>query len=167
MARISNERAISKLRTIVATDGPRAALIYLNSLCGHRFSALYLFDGDALRNLYFYDREQPEVETTDEIPVTASYCVFVRQTGQLFHTSDALRDERVREHPKREKIQSYCGVPLLDRAGSMFGSICHFDVAPRIISDEDVDLLEAFGRMLQDEERIRARLVPLPLTAAA
>src|SRR3712207_5728279 len=99
MGRISNERALAELKTILRNEGVRPALIFLNGLTEHRFSALYQFKNDQLHNLYFYDREYPEVESTDEIPVTASYCVFLRDTGALFHTSDALRDTRVRSHP--------------------------------------------------------------------
>ena len=67
MGRISNDKAIAELRTIVATQGLRAGLIFLNGLSGHRFSALYQFENHTLRNLYFYDREYPEIESADEI----------------------------------------------------------------------------------------------------
>jgi GAF domain-containing protein len=153
--RISNESAVAELKAIIRDEGIRAGLIYLNQLTEHRFSALYQFENKQLRNLYFFDREYPEIETADEIPVTASYCVFVRDTGQLFHTSDALRDERVRSHPKREQILAYCGVPVLDPVGKLFGSICHFDLQPRVIADEDVDLMEAAARLLREEPSIR------------
>lgn len=129
----------------------RPALIFLNHLTEHRFSALYQFENERLRNLYFYDREYPEIENTDEIHVTASYCVFLRETGRLFHTSDALRDGRVRTHPKREQVQAYCGVPVLNSDGKLFGGICHFDLVPRVIADEDVDLMEAVSLLLRDE----------------
>jgi GAF domain-containing protein len=162
MDRISNQRALAELKTIVRNEGLRAALIFLNRLTEHRFSALYEFENETLRNLYFYDRENPEIESIDEIPVTASYCVFLRDTGRLFHTSDALRDGRVRTHPQREKVQAYCGVPVLDAKGKLFGSICHFDLTPRIIADEDVNLMEAVAFLLRDEEVLRSR----PLAAA-
>jgi GAF domain-containing protein len=80
--------------------------------------------------------------------------VFLRESGALFHTSDALRDGRVRSHPKREQIQAYCGVPVLDAQGKLFGSICHFDLQPRVISDEDVDLMEAVAFLLRDERSL-------------
>jgi GAF domain-containing protein len=64
---------------------------------------------------------------------------------------DAERDERVRNHPKQATVRSYCGVPLLDRNGKMFGSICHFDFKPGRISDRDVELLEYMARLLQDQ----------------
>ena len=155
MGRISNEQAVTQLKTILRNDGVRPALIFLNHLTEHRFSALYQFKDDQLRNLYFYDRENPELESTDEIPVTASYCVFLRETGALFHTSDAMRDGRVRSHPKREQIQAYCGVPVLDAQGKLFGSICHFDLQPRVISDEDVDLMEVVALLLRDERSLQ------------
>ena len=157
MRRISNEQAVAELKTILRNEGVRPALIFLNGLTQHRFSALYEFQDEQLRNLYFYDREYPDVESTDEIPVTSSYCVFLRNTGGLFHTSDALRDRRVRSHPKREQIQSYCGVPVLDAGGKLFGSICHFDLQPRVISDQDVDLMEAVALLLRDEQALRGR----------
>ena len=157
MRRISNDKAVAELRTIVGMHGLRAGLIFLNGLAGHRFSALYQFADQTLRNLYFYDRENPEIESADEIPVTASYCVFLRDTGGLFHTSDALRDDRVRSHPKREQIQAYCGVPVFDTAGTVFGSVCHFDLEPRVIADVDVDLMEAFAVLLRDDPGVRAR----------
>ena len=157
MRRISNAEAVAELKAIIRAEGIRAGLIFLNGLTEHRFSALYQFENKQLRNLYFFDREYPEIETADEIPVTASYCVFVRETGQLFHTSDALRDDRVRSHPKREQILAYCGLPVLDADGKLFGSICHFDLQPRVIADEDVDLMEAAARLLREEPSIRTR----------
>jgi len=157
VTRISNQKAIAELKGLLRQKGIRPALIFLNHLTEHRFSALYQFENEQLRNLYFYDRECPDVETTDEIPVTASYCVFLRDSGALFHTSDAMRDDRVRSHPKREKVQAYCGVPVVDDKGKLFGSICHFDLQPRVISDDDVDLMEAAALLLRSEEEQRSR----------
>ncbi len=152
---MSNERTYAEFKAILRKDGVRPALIFLNGLTAHRFSAIYQFQNETLRNLYFYDRENPEIESIEEIPVTASYCVFLRDTGILFHTSDALRDERVRTHPKREKVLAYCGVPLLDAKGGLFGSICHFDLEPRIIADKDVELMEAVALLLREGRGLR------------
>ncbi len=38
------------MRAIVAEQGVRAGLVYLNGLTEHRFTAVYRFDGDTLRN---------------------------------------------------------------------------------------------------------------------
>jgi GAF domain-containing protein len=137
------------LRSTVAEDGVRAGLQYLNSLTGHRFTALYRFEGDTLRNAEFFDRENPLVTTTEAIPVLASYCVFVRDAGASFYTENARDDDRLGDHPKRPVIQSYCGVPLRDTEGRMFGTICHFDFAATGISRENLELMEEIAPALQ------------------
>src|SRR3954447_20362354 len=107
----SNDEALIELKSAFAKAGVRGAVAFLNSLTGHRFTSLYRFDGDTLRNITFFDRENPDIQTCDDIPVDASYCVFVRDSGAAFMVPDAGRDERVRNHPKRATVQFYCGVP--------------------------------------------------------
>ena len=77
--------------------------------------------------------------------------VFVRDLSARFMVQDAKRDERVRDHPKQATVQCYCGVPLLDRDGKMFGSICHFDFEPGHIDERDVVLLEYTARLLRHQ----------------
>jgi len=149
MQSISFDAAREQLRTQLASGGPRAALAYLNSLTSQRFTSLYRFDGEHLRNITFFDREAPELESCDTIPVLASYCVFVRDAGTRFATSAALEDRRLDGHPKQLQVQSYCGVPLRDREGRMFGSVCHFDFGPGSVSELDVSLMEHLANLLQ------------------
>lgn len=124
--------------------------MYLNQQSSHRFSALYRFDDKMLKNLYLFDRENPAVNSMSEIPVLASYCVFVRDSGRKFCVEHAKEDTRVAGHPKRLEIQAYCGVPLLDRYGKMFGTVCHFDVDPRQTETADIELMEHLADVLQD-----------------
>ncbi len=146
----------TRLKEILDDEGTRAAVAYLNGLTWHRFTALYRFDRETLRNLYFFDREHPEVESSPDIPITASYCVFVRDNERTFALSDSFSDGRVEGHPKRPQIRSYCGVPLVAESGRMFGTICHFDLEPLNISDETVSLMEAVAPLLEARSR-RAR----------
>ena len=141
--------SLAALKTVLATKGVRGAVQFLNSLTPHRFTSLYHFDGPTLHSITFYDRQNPGVDSSEDIPVEASYCVFVRDRRESFIMPDASRDERVKQHPKREMVKRYCGVPLLDRAGKMFGSICHFDLEPGRIADEDVGLLERLAELLR------------------
>jgi GAF domain-containing protein len=140
-----------KLKEILSHSGIRATIIFLNSLTNHRFTSLYRFDGGTLKNLHFFDRENPSVTSSPEIPVLASYCVFVRDSGQLFSFENSLEDKRTVGHSKRLEVRAYCGVPLLDRDGKMFGTVCHFDLDPKPIHPEDVVLMEALAEMLQGE----------------
>ena len=83
---------LSQIRNIGGRDGIRAVLVYLNGLTEHRFTALYRFDQEQLKNVYFFDRERPAVETCVDIPIMASYCVFVRDSNNTFVTIDSMAD---------------------------------------------------------------------------
>lgn len=141
--------SLRQLKALLSGQDIRAALIFLNGLTEHRFTALYRFDHETLKNLYFFDRENPEQESTPDIPVMASYCVFVRSSRSPFSTPDALQDDRLGDHSKRQEVQSYCGVPLRDANGEMFGSICHFDFRPIPISAANVELMEAVAPLIK------------------
>jgi GAF domain-containing protein len=136
------------LSAVLAQGDVRDALKYLNGLTAYRFTALYRFDKDMLSNRVFFDRQNPDVLSTEDIPVDASYCVYVRDTGNPFIIADSLQDERVKGHHKRTIVRSYCGVPLVDEQGHMFGSVCHFDFEPLATKDFDVHLLEEVAPLL-------------------
>jgi len=141
--------ALPRIKDLVSHGQVREALMLMNSLTEHRFTALYRFDRETLRNMYFFDRQNPAVESTDAIPVLASYCVYVRDSGRMFETTHAREDERTVGHDKREKLQAYCGVPLVGEDGRSFGSVCHFDFDPRGISAENLQLMEAFADLIR------------------
>lgn len=153
MQRLSNQRVLMQLRRTLLSGGMRAAIIFLNHQTTFRFTAVYRFDRDTLHNLCFYDRQSPHIESSPDIPVLASYCVFVRDLKQTFSMVNSHRDERVRDHPKRISVQAYCGVPLLDNNGNMFGSICHFNIEPMPIDEMDVALLEMMGGLITEHEQ--------------
>ena len=140
---------LPEIKGLVRGGQVREALALLNSLTEHRFSALYRFDRETLRNMYFFDRQNPGVESTDAIPITASYCVYVRDSDRMFETTHAREDARTIGHDKREKLQAYCGVPLVGEDGRAFGSVCHFDFDPRGISPDNLELMEAFAGLIR------------------
>ena len=125
--------------------------MFLNSKTGYRFTALYRFDGETLCSLYFFDRENPSQESIENIPVSASYCAFVRNTDGTFSVSNSTDDGRLEHHPKRTVVRSYCGVPLHDKAGKVFGTICHFNFQPLPFSDTNINLMEAMAPLLKHE----------------
>lgn len=155
--RVSHRAEVkAQLRTVLLRDGLRDALIFLNGLTAFRFTALYRFDDDTLHNLCFYDRDNPTVNSSPDIPVLASYCVFVRELKEKFATADSLRDERVRDHPKQRVVHAYCGVPLVDRMGNMFGTICHFNIEPTPTREADIELMEAMGQLIKEFDTFAA-----------
>jgi GAF domain-containing protein len=151
MNRTTNKHIIPELKQVFAKGGTRAAVAFLNSLTDQRFTSLFRFDNEMLRNITFYDRERPETNSCEDIPVMASYCVFVRDSSTMFLTTDAQHDTRVNGHPKQSLFQSYCGVPLLDRHGNLMGTICHFDFNPGNVSALDIELMEYMAALLQPQ----------------
>lgn len=139
---------IEELKTTLARDGLHSAIASLNARTECRFTSMYRFDGKMLRNLTFYDRANAAAEPPEDIPVEASYCVYVRDLHRPFHVEDSLEDIRVGKHPKCREIRSYYGVPLEDSDGVVFGTLCHFDVNPVPISAENIALMEEFAKVV-------------------
>ncbi|HEU4561749.1 MAG TPA: GAF domain-containing protein [Longimicrobium sp.] len=140
--------AVANFREILRADGVRAALQDLNRLSVHRFTALFRFEGGTLRNLHMIDRDDPTVERCPDQPVLESYCIYVRRTAETFITEDSPNDERVAGHSKQQTVRSYCGIPLFEEDGTLFGTICHFDFEPRPFGEEEVLLLEDAAPLL-------------------
>lgn len=137
------------LRELLQGD-VREALGFLNSTTSHRFTALYRFDGNSLRNVYFYDRENPGNPVSEDIPVEASYCVFVRDQKRTWTTENSEEDDRANGHLQQFVVRSYCGVPLVDDHGKVFGSVCHFDFEKLPFTPEAVSLMELVAELLPE-----------------
>uniref|UniRef100_UPI0005927548 GAF domain-containing protein n=1 Tax=Zavarzinella formosa TaxID=360055 RepID=UPI0005927548 len=71
-----------------------------------------------------------------------------------FHITDALNDDRVIGHPSREAVQAYCGVPLMDKEGKIFGTLCHFDFKPMPVPDGHVELMEAVAPLIEKYDKV-------------
>lgn len=80
--------SLRHLKAVLRAGDLRGAVIYLNSLTEHRFTSLFRFDGGMLRNAVVLDRENPGQDHCDDLPVLASYCVFVRDRGETFEIGD-------------------------------------------------------------------------------
>ena len=124
------------------------ALGYLNSQTPFRFTAVYRFDGLMLANLYLFDRQTGLGRDSAVAKVSDTYCLWINETLSVVQMSDSLTDPRAESHAKREMVRSYCGAPILDQAGDLFGTICHFDFEPRGNSVETLPVLAEVGPML-------------------
>jgi GAF domain-containing protein len=136
---------------VILRDGIPAGLRYLNARTPHRFTGIFKYDGSNLRNLFLIDREVREAQPWSTFPVSDSFCAIVRDTGAPFVTGEAPMDDRLRDHPARDKIISYCGVPLRTESGDLYGSLCHFDYKPIHFSDLDLDFAAAAAPLLMKE----------------
>ncbi len=128
---LENNRAFADFAVKHRSEGLRPALAQLLKMTDYRFIGIWRFEDGKANAVVHYDRENPEVTTSSEVPETATYCCYVRETGQPFKTPNALVDERLAEHPAREAVATYCGVPVMDSFGNILGTLCHYDVVPR------------------------------------
>ncbi len=138
---------------ILDAEGPRAALIYLNSLTDYRYSGVFRFENEVL-GVYYYDRDQPEQTTLAAIPISATYCCYVRRSSGLFTTADALLDARLEDHPARQDVRAYCGVPVFGPGDLFLGTLCHFDAVPRDPARLDLVLMQRAAKRLGRDGRL-------------
>lgn len=150
---LSHAPALAGLREVLHSQGVDAALGYISDRSTHRFAGIYRFDAATLRTRHFVDRDNPRAEPPADIPILSSYCVFVRESGNPFAVEDSHTDPRVDGHPKQSQLRSYCGVPLLDEHGAMYGTACVYDLVPRDVSPLELALLEALGPLLIEHTR--------------
>ncbi|MEP6991962.1 MAG: hypothetical protein ABJA80_13605 [bacterium] len=124
--------------------GVVAVLRCLNARTRFRYTAVYRADPPMLRTIEIFDRENPTLSLSSEVtPLRETYCGLTRDTNASFQTEDAMSDIRLANHPARESVLSYCGTPIRLASGRVWGSVCHFDVRPRLISAGGLAFLES------------------------
>lgn len=133
--------ALSRCARLLETSGLHAVLEYLNGRTRHRYTGVYAFDPPTLRSLCLYDRENPGVVRGGDTPMAETYCSIVGADGVPYATADAGREPRLASHPARANVIAYCGVPLRDSSGRCFGTLCHFDLRPRLVPTEEIPIL--------------------------
>jgi GAF domain-containing protein len=107
----------------------------------------------AMQNVRLYDRENPALEMGADTPLQETYCSITGSTAAPFSTADTRTDARLGEHPARDSVLSYCGVPLLDQSGAAVGTLCHFDFTPRPIPTREIAILRAAAPRILDALR--------------
>jgi len=140
-------RTLEDFRAVLLRDGPDAALEFLNKGVPHRYSAVYRFDGDLLRNVLLCDKlDQVRPDFLLAVPFKHSFCQFVLR-DQAFRTEDSRRDPRLEGHPYRGVVVSYHSVPVTDERGTLWGTLSHFDMRSHPLPDDEFKLLEEAARI--------------------
>lgn len=144
-------RAVAELRLALLEGGLRVALGRLNARTRFRFTGVYRADPPLLRNVYLVDRENPALDVSGAVcPLDETYCAITCAREARFATRDARTDERLVAHPARQSVISYAGVPLRLAGGRAWGTLCHFDLRPRLLPAAETAVLEAFAPVLVD-----------------
>lgn len=138
----------SKFSAILAGSGLSPAIRYLNSLTPFRFTGVYRCEGLDIVNILLFDREGDPVPEGSRSRGADTYCLWIQETLSVVRMSNSMSDPRARNHARREDVRSYCGGPIFDDAGSLFGTICHFDYVAHPISTAAMPALTAVAPLL-------------------
>jgi len=140
----SNARTTCAARfaELLRERGLHPALGYLNARTRYRFTGLYHADPPLLHNVGLFDRENPGVDPSGAVTkLDETYCAITCATAKPFVTADALNDTRLDAHAARDSILCYAGVPVRLGGGRTWGSLCHFDLRPRLLATEELAVL--------------------------
>lgn len=140
----TTRRFIQEVSARLDRHGALDALGWLNARTRFRFTGLYRAEPPKLRNLFLVDRENPELNVSgEECSLDETYCAITFARDASFSTSDAGRDPRLVAHPARRSVISYAGVPLRLADGRVWGTLCHYDLRPRLLPPTELAQLDA------------------------
>jgi GAF domain-containing protein len=139
-----------KFSALVKTEGLLGAMRWLNHRAPYRFTAIFAFKGDVLRNICLVDKEDTNITHCPDQPIADSYCIYIQRSRERFSVEDSLQDRRVEGHPKRRSFHCYYGIPLLSADGTLLGTVCHFDSAPVHVTDDVVESLDELAGVIAD-----------------
>ena len=104
------------------------ALRFLNLRTPHRFTGVYRFDGETLRNVALVDKWLPGTQVGDDVPLARAYCSHLLGNGGSLDLGDGRTDPRT-PGMQDSSVVSYCGSVILDEQEQPWGALCHFDEA--------------------------------------
>jgi hypothetical protein len=154
-------RVVGALEARLRERGVLAALELLNARTRFRFTGIYRAEPPLLRNVFLVDRENPTINVSGAVcPLDETYCAITCARESAFTTRDAAHDARLVGHPARDSVISYAGIPLRLAGGRAWGTLCHFDLRPRLLARGELPLLEAAAPVLVRFLRERGLLAP-------
>lgn len=149
MASSTPTAALDQLRTALSEAGIEGGLKFLNQRIAHRYTAVYRLQDARLKNMGLYDKAgEVRPEYLAEVPLDVSFCQFVLRDGH-FLTRNSGQDGRLDGHPYQGVMVAYHGVPVSDQRGQLVGTLCHFDLVERELSDDDYLLLQQAAGLLK------------------
>jgi len=130
-------------------DGVHASLRYLNRRTPHRFTAVYRYDGEMLRNVALFDRSKPEEQRGADVPMADAYCANVGRNREPLEFADASADGRFPYLPG-SPVVCYSGVLISSPEGVPYGTLCHFDILRCEPRTSDIPLLKAAAPLIYE-----------------
>ncbi len=95
----------------------------------------------------------------EEIPRDLAFCAHaINDPERIMEVNDTSKDDRFKDNPlvkDEPKIAFYVGAPLLSVDGYALGTLCVIDHEPKILSDEQKDLLNRLSRLVVSQFELR------------
>ena len=139
-SRVIDDTPVAELYRVLTEQGVIAVLRVLNGRAPHRYTGIYKYSPEILRNIYLVDAFDPNVTKGLDVPNEDAYCLLLRNKRKVAFG-------RVEDAPCPIKLASpvvsYCGVLLVRSNGEPFGSLCHYDVARCQEPSTQIPYLEA------------------------
>jgi GAF domain-containing protein len=121
-------------------------------ICGAPLATLTFVDGERQWFKAKIGLEQSETPRED------SFCTHTIQSPDLLMVEDAKEDPRFADSPLvtgDPHIRFYAGAPLIDAEGHGLGSLCVLDRAPRTLTADQRESLEALARIVVSKMELR------------
>jgi GAF domain-containing protein len=87
-----------------------------------------------------------------QTPIDMSVCQYIIANGQPIILEDAKVDPVFKNHPavRSGAVAAYLGAPLIDPDGNAIGTLCVFDIKPRLWSTDHVQNLTDIAELLME-----------------
>ncbi len=150
-AKGTGTKCAATISALLRGAGLHAALGALNARTRYRFTGLYKAEPPLLHNVALFDRENPSVAASGAVArLEETYCSITRDTGAPFSTNDAQRDDRLVGHAARDSVLCYSGVPIRLDSGVPWGTLCHFDLRPRLLPADELAVLRSVAPVVAE-----------------
>ena len=159
------DQALDQLISILERRGFKGALQWLNDRVPHRWTAIYRLDSVVVVNQFIVDKlKETNLGKLAAIPMKDSFCQFAMRDGEFVKQNTSQDDDpRLNDHVYKGVVNSYVGLPLMENLDSFYGTFCHFDTAPQVISDDEFAFLQKAARVLPFYlDRTVKHVQPLP-----
>lgn len=112
--------------------------------------------GTPVAQITFVDRDRQWYKSNfgvdmDELPRAVGFCAHTILESTIMEVPDTLEDQRFVNSPLVQAspgVRFYAGAPLIAPDGSGIGTLCVVDSAPRALTDEQRDALDALSRQI-------------------